>query len=174
MKTTLPLIAVLGLGYATLLGQTAPSGSNTSATPPAPTTPQFAPTTGTSTNTTGSTVSTSTGGSAAGAINVAANQPPGATGQRPSTVGPNANASATAKAVHQTIAEFQVQREKQLADRKKLTEKLKTATADERKVILEQLREQNEARASEERALGKQIREELKTQRPERAPKAGS
>lgn len=86
----------------------------------------------------------------------------------PKGKGPAENASDTAKAVHKVIADFQAQRDQYLTDRKTLLEKLRSATAAERKTILEQLRVENEKRADEERALGKQIREELKKLREDR------
>jgi ABC-type branched-subunit amino acid transport system ATPase component len=92
---------------------------------------------------------------------------PGGT-TNPRGKGPAANASENAKAVHKVIADFQAQRDQYLAERKTLLEKLRTATETERKTILEQLRAENEKRADEERALGKQIREELKKLRDER------
>lgn len=123
-----------------------------------------APGTGTSTggnaNTGGTT--TATGNTTAGGT---AN--PGGT-TNPRGKGPAANASENAKAVHKVIADFQLQRDQYLAERKTLLEKLRTATETERKTILEQLRAENEKRADEERALGKQIREELKKLRDER------
>lgn len=115
---------------------------------------QTAGTTGAGTSTGGNTT---TGGTTS----------PGGT-TAPRGKGPAANASENAKAVHKVIADFQMQRDQYLAERKTLLEKLRTATEAERKTILEQLRAENEKRADEERALGKQIREELKKLRDER------
>jgi hypothetical protein len=78
------------------------------------------------------------------------------------------NASENAKAVQSVIEKFNTQREQYLAERKILLEKLKTASAAEKKAITEELREENRAREDEERALAKQIREELKALRGER------
>jgi hypothetical protein len=88
--------------------------------------------------------------------------------------GPNENASDNAKAVHAVIRQFQAQRDQYLTERKTLIEKLKTATETEKKAILEQLREDKQARDDEERSLGKQIREELKKVRDERKAGSGS
>ena len=82
--------------------------------------------------------------------------------------GPNENASANAKAVHAVIQQFREQRDQYLTERKAMLEKLKTATAEEKKAIMEQLREDKTAREADERTLGKQIREELKSLRGER------
>ncbi len=82
--------------------------------------------------------------------------------------GPNENASANAKAVHAVIQQFREQRDQYLTERKAMVEKLKTATAEEKKAIMEQLREDKTAREADERSLGKQIREELKSLRGER------
>ena len=43
-----------------------------------------------------------------------------------------------------------------------MIEKLKTATETEKKAIVEQLRDEKQARDDEERSLAKQIREDLK------------
>ncbi len=82
--------------------------------------------------------------------------------------GPNENASANAKAVHAVIQQFREQRDQYLTERKAMLEKLKTATAEEKKAIMELLREDKTAREADERSLGKQIREELKSLRGER------
>lgn len=92
-------------------------------------------------------------------------QPPGAPKMGK---GPNENASANAKAVHAVIQQFREQRDQYLTERKAMVEKLKTATAEEKKAIMEQLREDKTAREADERSLGKQIREELKTLRGDR------
>jgi len=82
--------------------------------------------------------------------------------------GPNENASQRAKDVHAVIEAFKTQRETYLADRKALLEKLKLAPELEKAKILEELRKEKELRETEERSLGKQIREELKGLRGER------
>jgi hypothetical protein len=83
--------------------------------------------------------------------------------------GPNENASDTAKAVHAVIADFQKQRDTYLASRQALLDSLKKAATDaERQTILEQLRKDNQDRETEERNLGKQIRDELKKLRDAR------
>ena len=66
------------------------------------------------------------------------------------------------------IEDFQKKRDDYLANRKTLLEQLKTASETEKKAILEQLRDEKQARDDEERSLGKQIREELKKLRTDR------
>ena len=66
------------------------------------------------------------------------------------------------------LATFRAQREDYLAQRKATIERLKTATAEERKALLEELRTGSASRDEEERALGKQIRDELKQLRESR------
>ena len=66
------------------------------------------------------------------------------------------------------LATFRAQREDYLADRKAILERLKAATGEERKAILEELRTGSAARDEEERSLGKQIRDELKQLRETR------
>lgn len=87
---------------------------------------------------------------------------PSATHPTPPTTRPNANASDSAKAVHTLLDQFKAQRDQFLATRQALVERLKTATSEERKTILDQLRADQQARVDEQRALGKQIRDELK------------
>ncbi len=70
-----------------------------------------------------------------------------------------ANASDNAKAVQAVLAKFDASRDLFMAERKALIEKLNAAkTEAERKAILEQLRTEN----ADQRALGKEIRDELK------------
>lgn len=144
MKTNPRLLALTLLASLSTLGLHA----QTTGTPGAPTSTGGSATPG---GTTAATGNTTTGGTTA-----------------PRGKGPAANASENARAVHKVIADFQLQRDQYLAERKTLLEKLRTATEAERKAILEQLRAENEKRADEERALGKQIREELKKLRDER------
>lgn len=80
----------------------------------------------------------------------------------PPAARPNENASDTAKAVQALLDQFRAQRDQFLAARQALIDQLKTATGDERKAILEQLRTDQQARVDEQRALGKQIRDEIK------------
>ncbi len=88
--------------------------------------------------------------------------PPGRPTMTPPAMHPNENASDNAKAVHALLDQFKAQRDQFLAARQALVDKLKTATADERKAILDQLRAEQQARVEDQRALGKQIRDELK------------
>ncbi|PTY06308.1 hypothetical protein DB347_12805 [Opitutaceae bacterium EW11] len=76
--------------------------------------------------------------------------------------------SAESDAVRALIKEFETKREQYISDRKALIARLQGATADERKQILEQLRTEQQSRIEEQRALAKQIREELKTLRQQR------
>lgn len=87
--------------------------------------------------------------------------------------GPSENASDNAKAVHAVQTEFRQRRDEYLTNRRELLERLKNATEDERKQILEQLRADKDARREEERSLGKQIREELRRLREQRKSGGG-
>jgi hypothetical protein len=112
-------------------------------------------TTGGTTTTTTPTTTTTTGGNA----NAKGKDKP---------KGPNANASDNAKEVHEVLAEFRTIREGYLAQRKALLEQLKGASEEKKKEILEQLRKESAERDEEERALGKQIRDDLKKLRETR------
>lgn len=81
---------------------------------------------------------------------------------------PNENASDNAKAVHALLDQFKAQREEYTASRRMLIERLKTCTEEEKSAIIEQLRLEQRERVEEQRALGKQIRDELKTLREQR------
>src|SRR5437016_3802368 len=95
--------------------------------------------------------------------------PPATPGKAaPHTV--NEHASDNAKAVQAVLQKFDATRDQIIADRKALIDKLQAAKTDaERKAILDQLRTEN----SDQRALGKEIRDELKKLRDQRA-KGGS
>ena len=170
MKTMnrLYLAALFGaLTSAGLVAQTTPPGSpgtgttNSGGVAPAtgkPTTTPTGPTSGGTGSGVGNTVSgnTTTGNTTTS---------PGKSGGK----GPNENASDTAKAVHEVIAKFQADRETYLAERRKLLDELKKATTEaERQKILEELRKDKQEREEDERNLGKQIREQLKTLREDR------
>jgi hypothetical protein len=86
--------------------------------------------------------------------------------------GPNENASDNAKAIHVALEKFKAERTRLLDERAAVLEKLKGASDAEKKAILEQLRVESKAREEEERALAKQVREELKKIREDR--KVGS
>ncbi|MEY4939811.1 MAG: hypothetical protein RIQ93_1546 [Verrucomicrobiota bacterium] len=75
---------------------------------------------------------------------------------------PNEKASDNAKAVHVLLDQFKTQREQFIASRKVLIEKLKSATGDDRKAILDELRADQQNRVDEQRAMGKEIRDEVK------------
>ncbi len=133
----------------TTTGGTTTGGTTTGGTTTGGTTTGGTTTGGTTTTTPGGGTTTTTPGTTTGKANGKAK-------------GPNENASDRAKEVHDVIAQFQLQRDKYLADRKLLLDRLATATEAQKKEILEQLRNDKAARENEERSLGKQIREELK------------
>jgi hypothetical protein len=86
----------------------------------------------------------------------------------------NENASDNAKAVQAVLRQFDAKRDAMAAERKALIEKLNAATTEtERKAILEQLRTEKQAQADEQRALGKEIREELRKVRDQRKTGGG-
>lgn len=158
-------VAALGLQGQTTPPTTPPTTPTTPTTPPTtPITPPTTPTTPPTTPTTPITPTTPTTPTA-----------PATKGKgtvKKEQKGPSENASATAHAVHQVIADFQKERATYLAARKEILERAKAATGDEKKKILEELRLESQARENEERSLGKQIREELKSVRDSR--KTGS
>ncbi|HEX2613209.1 MAG TPA: hypothetical protein VHO02_06435 [Fibrobacteria bacterium] len=86
----------------------------------------------------------------------------------PAHAGPNENASDNAKAVQLLLKGFKEKRDKVINDRKALIDQLKTASGDERQRILDELRADQKARSDEERALAKEIRDELKKLRDAR------
>ena len=115
-------------------------------------------------STTTTTTSTTTAGPGNG---------PGTNRGKPHTV--NENASDNAKAVQAVLRQFDVKRDAMAAERKALLDKLATAkTETERTAILDQLRTEQKAHADEQRALGKEIREELKKVREQRKTTSGS
>jgi len=81
--------------------------------------------------------------------------------------------SAESELVRGLLNDFKTKREAYIAHRKALVESLKSATTEaERKAILASLREEQQARIDEQRALAKTIRDDLKNLRKDR--KAGS
>lgn len=94
--------------------------------------------------------------------------PPADTRPEKPARGPNAHASDNAKKVHELLAGFKAQREEYIAARRVILERLKTATEEERKAILEELRASQKDRVEEQRALGKEIRGEMKKVRETR------
>lgn len=78
------------------------------------------------------------------------------------------NRSENAEALHGLLNQFREQRDQYIAARQALMERLRACTDAERQQILEQLRLENQARVAEQRALGKQIREELRRLREQR------
>lgn len=82
----------------------------------------------------------------------------------------NENASDRAKAVQGVLQKFDAQRDAMAAERKVLLDKLQAAKTDaERKAILDQLKVEQKANIDEQRALGKEIRAELKKLRDTKA-----
>ena len=119
------------------------------------------------------TVGTTTGGSTTGGSTTTptTTTPTGGNAKgkdKEKVKGPNDNASQNAKDVHLVLEEFRTLREGYLAQRKSLLEQLKGASEEKKKEILEQLRSETAARDEEERALGKQIRDDLKKLRDAR------
>ena len=148
-------------------GGTTTGGTTTGGTTTGGTTTGGTTTGGTTTG--GST----TGGSTTGTTTTTSTPDGNAKGKDKEKVkGPNENASQRAKDVHAVLDQFKTLREGYLAERKALLEKLKTAKDDEKKAILDQLKADSAKREEEERALGKQIRDELKSLRETR--KGGS
>lgn len=139
-----------GTPTGTTTGGTTSGGTTTGGTTTGGTTTGGSTTGGSTTGTT--TTTPTTGGNAKGK-------------DKEKEKGPNENASQRAKDVHEVLAQFRTLREDYLAERKALLEKLKTAKEDEKKAILDQLRADSSKRDEEERALGKQIRDELKSAR---------
>jgi hypothetical protein len=78
------------------------------------------------------------------------------------------NRSENAEALHGLLNQFREQRDQYITARQALMERLRTCTDAERQQILEQLRLENQARVAEQRALGKQIRDELRRLREQR------
>lgn len=64
--------------------------------------------------------------------------------------------------LQQLISQFKTRRDVVLADREALIAQLKNATEDQRKTILEKMEAQQKDLIEAERALGKQIRDELR------------
>lgn len=89
-------------------------------------------------------------------------------GMNPPTVRPNVNASDNAKAMQTLLKQFETQRDQFIAARKAMLDKLPGATEAERKKILDELHADQKARNDEQRALAKQIRDELKKLRDAR------
>jgi hypothetical protein len=143
----------------TTTGGTTTGGTTTGGTTTGGTTTGGSTTGGSTTGTTTTTTTPTTGGNAKGK-------------DKEKEKGPNVNASDRAKEVHEVLAQFRTLREGYLAERKALLEKLKGAKDDEKKAILDQLKADSAKREEEERALGKQIRDELKSLRETR--KGGS
>jgi hypothetical protein len=69
--------------------------------------------------------------------------------------------------------QFTAKRDAMIKDRQALLDQLKNATADERKAILDQMQAQQKDLLETQRALGRQIREELRKLRQSQ-PAGGS
>jgi parvulin-like peptidyl-prolyl isomerase len=64
--------------------------------------------------------------------------------------------------VQKLVDQFSAKRDAMIADRQALVNQLKAATADQRKAILEKMRAQEKEVVEAQRALGKQLRDELR------------
>jgi len=74
---------------------------------------------------------------------------------------PKAEKPATAD-VQKSIEQFNVKRDAMIADRQAMLDQLKNATADQKKAILDQMQAQQKDLLEAQRALGRQIRDELR------------
>ena len=82
---------------------------------------------------------------------------------------PNEHASDVSKAVQTVLQQFDAKRDKIIADRKALIEKLEAATTEaERKAIRAEIKAANDAQKAERAQLGKEIRDEVKNLREQR------
>ena len=70
--------------------------------------------------------------------------------------------AAKAADVQKLIDQFSAKRDTLIADRQALVNQLKGATADQRKAILEKMQAQEKELVDAQRALGKQLRDELR------------
>lgn len=95
---------------------------------------------------------------------------PGAAGSNRPTTPPamEGPGSAHSEAMRTRLREFAAQREEFIAQRRELVARLQTATEEERQAIIAELRLQLQSRVEEQRALAKQIREEMKALREQR------
>lgn len=74
---------------------------------------------------------------------------------------PNVPASANVD-LQKLINQFNARRDTMLADREALMNQLKNATAEQRKAILEKVQAQEKDLLDQQRALGRQIRDEMR------------
>lgn len=81
-----------------------------------------------------------------------------------------AAAAATSRDIQAAMEQFNLKREKLLADRGELEKKLKNATEAQKKAILEQIDQQQKELLQEQRALGKRIRDDMRKLRPNIPP----
>jgi hypothetical protein len=86
----------------------------------------------------------------------------------PKPSAPKAEASSTD--LQQLIDQFKSRRDALLADRQALLNQLKTATAAQREAILEKMQAQQKDLIEAQRALGRQIRDEMRKLRDTTAP----
>lgn len=86
----------------------------------------------------------------------------------PKPVAPKAEAASTD--LQQLIAQFKSRRDALLADRQALLNQLKSATAAQREAILEKMQAQQKELLQEQRALGRQIRDEMRKLRQSSSP----
>lgn len=75
-------------------------------------------------------------------------------------------ASAKSPDLQKLIDLFNSKRDSMLADREALLNQLKNATEEQRKAILDKIKAEQKDRIEEQRALGKQIRDEMRKLKP--------
>ena len=85
---------------------------------------------------------------------------------------PSPAATASSPDLQKLIEQFKSRRDAMLADRQALLNQLKNATEDQKHAILEKMRARQKDLIDEERALGKQIRDEMRRLR-DTVPTAG-
>lgn len=85
---------------------------------------------------------------------------------------PNVAPATSSPDLQKLIEQFKSRRDAVLADRQALLNQLKNATEDQKRAILEKMRTRQKDLIDEERALGKQIRDEMRRLR-DTVPAAG-
>jgi hypothetical protein len=72
--------------------------------------------------------------------------------------------------VQKAIDQFNAKRDAMIADRQAMLDRLKNATAEDKKAILDQMQAQQKDLLDAQRALGRQIRDELRKLRQSQPP----
>ena len=83
---------------------------------------------------------------------------------------PARKAATSAAEVQKAMSQIDEQRRKMIADHEALAKQLKEATDEQRKLIMEKMREQKKAFEAAQSALHKQIRDEQRRQRQGATP----